>query len=74
MKKIIPEIEKTRCQCCYNYQPYEPEAGLYEGCTADELYADEDCQQLIPEVNDAVINYMQNLGEGCPYFKREECV
>lgn len=73
------KIERTRCQRCQNYQPYEPEAGLREGCTADELYADEDGQKIIPEVNDEITGYMRELGEGCPYFienqylkKREE--
>lgn len=63
--------EETGCLYCCNYQPYEWDAGLLQGCTADELYADEDCQRLIPEVNDKVINYMLELGEGCPYFKKE---
>lgn len=43
-------------------------AGLREGCTADELYADEDGQEIIPEVNDEITGYMRELGEGCPYF------
>lgn len=71
MKRAVSKFEKTRCQRCCNYQPYEPGAGLREGCTADELYADEDCQQLIPEVDDAIVGYMLELGEGCPYFKEE---
>lgn len=62
-------IVKTRCQRCSNFQQYEPAAGLLEGCTADVLYADEDCQQIIPEVNDEIIEYMHNLGEDCPYFE-----
>ena len=62
------EIERTRCQRCCNFQPYEPAAGLREGCTADELYADEDGQGIIPEVDDEITGYMQELGEGCPYF------
>lgn len=62
------KIERTRCQHCCNYQPYEPAAGLYEGCTTDELYADEDGQEIIPEVNDEITGYMRELGEGCPYF------
>ena len=62
------EIERTRCQRCCNFQTYEPAAGLREGCTADELYADEDGQEIIPEVNDEITGYMRELGEGCPYF------
>ena len=65
---INQQIEKIKCQRCQNYQPYEPSAGLREGCTADELYADEDCQEIIPEVNKEITAYMQKLGEGCPYF------
>ena len=42
MKRTILEVEKTRCQRCCNYQPYEPEAGLHEGCTADEYMQDGD--------------------------------
>lgn len=53
------EIERTRCQRCCNYQPYEPAAGMHEGCTADELYADEDGQEIIPEVNDEITDYIK---------------
>ena len=67
----MSDFELTRCQRCVNYQPYEPDAGLLEGCTAPALYVDEDCQQLIPEVNKKIIGYMQKLGEGCPYFRTE---
>jgi len=66
------ETEKARCRKCENYQPYEPDAGLREGCTADELYADENCQEIIPEVNAEIAAYMQNSGEGCPYFINTE--
>ncbi len=59
---------QTRCQRCQNFQPYEPEAGLSEGCVADELYTDEECQEIIPEVNDKIMAYMQKLGVDCPYF------
>ncbi len=62
------EAEKARCRNCENYQPYEPDAGLREGCTADELYADENCQEIIPEVNKEIAAYMRKSGEGCPYF------
>lgn len=61
-----------RCRRCFNYQPYEPDAGLLEGCTADELYADEDGQEIIPEIDDKITRYMQNLGYVCPYFKDME--
>ena len=36
--------------------------------SAEELYADEDGQEIIPEVNDEITGYMRELGEGCPYF------
>lgn len=62
------EIERTRCQRCCNFHPYEPAAGLREGCTTDELYADEDGQEIIPEVDDEITGYMRELGKGCPYF------
>ena len=61
-------MSSGRCDCCFNYQLYEPAAGLLGGCVADELYYDEDGQNIIPEVNEEIMHYMQNLGEGCPYF------
>lgn len=67
-EKAENEVKKTRCKHCENYQPYEPKAGLNEGCTADELYADENCQEIIPEVNGEITEYMRKSGEGCPYF------
>lgn len=60
--------EMTKCKKCENYQPYEPDAGLTEGCTADALYADEGGQEIIPEVDKEITQYMGELGEGCPYF------
>lgn len=63
------QVEKTRCQRCSNYQPWEPDAGLSEGCQAEKLYADEAGQKFISEVNVKIAEYMQGLGEGCPYFK-----
>lgn len=68
------EGKKIRCHSCYNFQPYEPAAGLLEGCTAPVLYADEDGQEIIPEMNDIITEYMRNSGEGCPYFEGEEGV
>lgn len=32
---------------------------MHEGCTADELYADEDGQEIIPEVNDEITDYIK---------------
>lgn len=67
-KELKAEAKQARCRNCENYQPYEPLAGLWAGCTADELYADENCQEIIPEVNDEITAYMRESGEGCPYF------
>lgn len=67
----ILKPELTRCQRCVYYQPYEPDAGLLEGCIVPAIYADEDCQHLVPEVNNKIIGYMRQLGEGCPYFEKE---
>ena len=66
------EAELTRCQRCVYLQPYEPDAGLLEKCTIPAIYADEDCQHLVPEVNKKIIGYMRKLGEGCPYFEKFE--
>lgn len=63
---------KSRCLQCENYQPYEPDAGLNEGCVADELYEDEDAQEIIEEVNEKIIEYMRVDGYGCPYYKENK--
>lgn len=55
------------CKKCENYQPYEPDAGLSEGCVAPELYTEED--EIIQAVDMAVAAFMSQYGKNCPYYK-----
>lgn len=41
-------------------------------CVTDELYEDEDCQIIKPEVNDVVAAFMLGRIDDCPYFKENE--
>lgn len=63
------ELQEYRCKKCENYQPYEPDAGLYEGCEAQELYTDENSDEIIEAVDKAIIAFMSQRGINCPYFK-----
>ena len=69
-KKIQEQELQNWCKRCENYQPYEPDAGLYEGCVAPELYKDEDSGEILQAVDMAVAAFMSQCGENCPYFKK----
>lgn len=57
------------CRSCFHLQPYEPGAGLNEGCTADEIYKDEDCQEFDEKNYSIMEAYWMGETEICPFFQ-----
>lgn len=57
------------CWGCLHLQEDEPGAGLREGCTADEIYIDEDCQEFDEENYSIMEAYWMGKTEICPFFQ-----
>jgi len=62
--------ESGLCKSCIHLQPDESSAGLREGCIADQIYLDEDCQIFSDDNLDIVTNYRLGRREDCPFYKR----
>lgn len=61
------EFVNDRCKICENYESGDYSVGLSQGCTTEWLYDKND--DIIDSRNDKIIEYMNNMGYGCPHFR-----
>lgn len=61
----------VRCYSCANYGSGDSSVGLSAGCETPVLYDRDDI--IIESVDEQIIEYMEQLGYGCPYYRQKVC-
>ena len=70
IKLVKKEVDNgiTTCDSCVYFEPEDYAAGIaFAGCTHAILYDDED--NIIEEINDAIIECLENPNNCCLYCK-----